>query len=193
MGSTGSKGERKKIVVADILAASTSTMDSPSSSSAAQIAKGWKWISNASTAGNGRVWLLWNSNMLDITYLSSSDHCLTCLIKSLDGRINCYISFIYAFNSIERRISLWDELTSFKNRVNIPWLLMGDFNAILSGNEILGGSSITGNDAEYFQRRVEVFLAIKIAMLINIIVLNKPIPTEHEQWFTYLDVIQLLI
>ncbi|ONK73930.1 uncharacterized protein A4U43_C03F1040 [Asparagus officinalis] len=36
MGSTGSKGERKKIVVADILAASTSTMDSPSSSSAAQ-------------------------------------------------------------------------------------------------------------------------------------------------------------
>ncbi|XP_074310208.1 uncharacterized protein LOC141645964 [Silene latifolia] len=48
-----------------------------------------------------------------------------------------YATFVYGFNKIEDKASLWQNL--IRMNVQDPWIVMGDFNAIMYANERLGG------------------------------------------------------
>lgn len=48
-----------------------------------------------------------------------------------------FINFtvVYGFNSVEGMRSLWSDITATGGGVNGPWLLMGNFNVVLSQDE----------------------------------------------------------
>ncbi|KAH1242799.1 hypothetical protein GmHk_07G020044 [Glycine max] len=52
--------------------------------------------------------------------------------------IHC-VSFIYGLHSIVARRSLWINLNSINANMNCPWLLIGDFNSILSPTDRFNG------------------------------------------------------
>ncbi|XP_020252332.1 uncharacterized protein LOC109829702 [Asparagus officinalis] len=108
-------------------------------------------ISNVHQANNARIWILWNSDLLTVQYLNSSDQHINCLVESKDGRLSCTITVIYALNQMEGRRSLWQDILTLKSHINGPWLLAGDFNSILSGEEKLGGAPISDTDTCDFQ------------------------------------------
>uniref|UniRef100_A0A7N0VJS1 Endonuclease/exonuclease/phosphatase domain-containing protein n=1 Tax=Kalanchoe fedtschenkoi TaxID=63787 RepID=A0A7N0VJS1_KALFE len=45
---------------------------------------------------------------------------------------------IYAFNQIQYRAPLWSELTSISQSMSDPWVLLGDFNCLLSTQDRIG-------------------------------------------------------
>ncbi|XP_074318488.1 uncharacterized protein LOC141655301 [Silene latifolia] len=51
------------------------------------------------------------------------------------------VSMVYAFNDLNGRKSLWDQLAQFAATVHEPWLVCGDFNCVLSYAERLGGTT----------------------------------------------------
>ncbi|XP_020245132.1 uncharacterized protein LOC109823260 [Asparagus officinalis] len=51
---------------------------------AMKITKDWKWISNVHEAGNGRIWLLWDSDILTVQEIILTDQYITCRIESRD-------------------------------------------------------------------------------------------------------------
>ncbi|KAJ4719151.1 RNA-directed DNA polymerase, eukaryota, Reverse transcriptase zinc-binding domain protein [Melia azedarach] len=51
---------------------------------------------------------------------------------------NCIISFIYASTSYVVRRQLWQELQN--TQTQLPWVVLGDFNAVLGFHEKLGGN-----------------------------------------------------
>ncbi|XP_020254008.1 uncharacterized protein LOC109831081 [Asparagus officinalis] len=49
------------------------------------------------------------------------------------------------------RKALWNDLLAYKQNVNCPWVIGGDFNAIISSDEKIGGAPISQADTEDFQ------------------------------------------
>ncbi|XP_020266637.1 uncharacterized protein LOC109842140 [Asparagus officinalis] len=107
---------------------------------ATKMIKNWDWISKSQQAVKGRIWILWDSDIVTVQCITSSEQCMTCKIKSKDDKISCLISVVYAFNDMEGMKVLWDDILSFKQSVNCPWIVGGDFNAIISAEEKLGGA-----------------------------------------------------
>ncbi|XP_020258926.1 uncharacterized protein LOC109835357 [Asparagus officinalis] len=111
---------------------------------ARKIACNWKWCSNVINSSKARILILWDPNTLDIQVDSYSPQHITSLVKSIDGRIDCFISSIYGYNHIENRKTLWLELRQIQHRVgNKPWILSGDFNVITDDEDKLGGAMVT--------------------------------------------------
>lgn len=73
-----------------------------------------------------------------MTLVYKSSQIITCyvLLKGKDEEFLC--SFVYALNGVEERKSLWEELKDHSDAPmlkNKKWMIMGDFNEILEGEE----------------------------------------------------------
>lgn len=61
----------------------------------------------------------------------------------------------------ERRL-LWENLESVVNLHSMPWVITGDFNEVLMGDDKLGGSSINISRALQFQECLDTYRMINI-------------------------------
>ncbi|CAN1128052.1 hypothetical protein LINPERHAP2_LOCUS4389 [Linum perenne] len=50
-----------------------------------------------------------------------------------------YITFVHAPNDLNQINQFWEEIGNLNLGLNIPWLVIGDFNAITDPSEKLGG------------------------------------------------------
>ncbi|CAA7061787.1 unnamed protein product [Microthlaspi erraticum] len=96
---------------------------------------GWRFDSNHSTeAENGRIIVVWDPILSVITYLKTPQLILVGVLNPSTHQ-SFTIVFIYARNTREERVPLWDllkELASSSLVSSSPWIVMGDFNQILS-------------------------------------------------------------
>ncbi|KAL4385826.1 hypothetical protein GQ457_15G003020 [Hibiscus cannabinus] len=72
---------------------------------------------------SGGIWLLWKHS---VTVETSREFC---------------VSFVYASPNKSKRSSLWAQLEALRPSGDVAWLLGGDFNAIASSSERMGGSA----------------------------------------------------
>ncbi|XP_020243219.1 uncharacterized protein LOC109821445 [Asparagus officinalis] len=85
-----------------------------------------------------------------------SDQQITCAIKSLDGRLDCVISSVYGFNQTEGRKELWADLIQIQEIIgNVPWLICGDFNAMIDKDDKLGGAVLSDSDTRDFNNCIK--------------------------------------
>ncbi|XP_020257721.1 uncharacterized protein LOC109834188 [Asparagus officinalis] len=118
---------------------------------AKRIANGWKWLSNVRGSSKTRILILWDPRIFDVQIVKISDQQITCAIKSFDGRLDCVISSVYGFNQMEARQELWLELNQILQLIgSVHWLICGDFNAMISNDEKLGGAVLTNSDTRDF-------------------------------------------
>ncbi|XP_057950976.1 uncharacterized protein LOC131145808 [Malania oleifera] len=102
----------------------------------------WRQANNFEQHSAGRILVLWNSQKVQSQILGSKDqviHCkVTCSVTS-----KCFaVSFVYGFNSIVARSPLWQELIDF-SQISDPWLIIVDFNCVLSPDEKQNGVPVT--------------------------------------------------
>ncbi|XP_074306341.1 uncharacterized protein LOC141641583 [Silene latifolia] len=74
----------------------------------------------------GRVWLLWDPSMFDVN------------VKDVTAQA------IHS-EAVERE-SLWNSIRDYHRGINGPWVVCGDFNAILDFNERIGGAPVSYAD-----------------------------------------------
>ncbi|KAF6161829.1 hypothetical protein GIB67_034642 [Kingdonia uniflora] len=93
-------------------------------------------ISNDCEIRIGNLWCFWHTEVFSPSVISSSFHHLTVLCN---GAI---ISAVHAsvFKTVRRR--LWKDLINV-SKLNLPWLVLGDFNIIRLQTEKFGGSGPT--------------------------------------------------
>ncbi|XP_020249470.1 uncharacterized protein LOC109826864 [Asparagus officinalis] len=118
---------------------------------AKKVVKDWTWISNCHQANNARIWILWNSEILSVQLINSSNQFMTCAIASKDSKLSGIITVVYALNDISGRKSLWHDILAFKQSVTSPWVIGGDFNSIINNGEKIGGAMVTESETEDFQ------------------------------------------
>ena len=98
---------------------------------------GWHSINNYSNHPNGRIRVLWNPEVLDVSILHSSEQLLHVSVTILEQQIVFSASFVYGFNTPEEWLSLWDDIKQLSS--NDPWILLGDFNVVRFLSEKVGG------------------------------------------------------
>ncbi|XVE96968.1 hypothetical protein REPUB_Repub02eG0269900 [Reevesia pubescens] len=88
---------------------------------------------------SGGIWVLWNSVVGQVQVMKKSDQYITLFI---DNNISSpwALTAVYASPVPTTRELFWDFLLHFNRLDGTPWLLVGDFNQILSSDEKQGGS-----------------------------------------------------
>ncbi|KAF8401226.1 hypothetical protein HHK36_012155 [Tetracentron sinense] len=74
----------------------------------------------------------------------------------------CRVSFIYGPIEYRRRYHLWNQLAHEGERIQVPWLLTGDFNDILTNDEKEGGKVREQYKMQSFQQMVSQARLIEI-------------------------------
>ncbi|KAJ6904458.1 hypothetical protein NC652_022464 [Populus alba x Populus x berolinensis] len=100
----------------------------------------WKYISNVNASFPCRILVGWNPIKLNLTCTHQSPQWLTCETTSLSTNATLKISFIYGYNTPAERTLLWQYICQESSQsTSIPWILMGDFNAIIRPADRHGG------------------------------------------------------
>ena len=126
--------------------------------------RNWAFFANYDSHPLGRIWVGWNTATLTVNIVSHMDQVIHCEVVHNDSRIRAIISFIYGANDDYERRRLWGDLRFHSSSFSsLPWLLVGDFNALRSiqehqGHDIRWNQSIQDfndlvNDAELLELR----------------------------------------
>ncbi|XP_019262563.1 PREDICTED: uncharacterized protein LOC109240391 [Nicotiana attenuata] len=118
----------------------------------------WQAYDNYQAATNGRIWLIWDSQWCEVSMVRAEAQILHHEVKSRIGDINCFLTIIYGFNAIEHRRSLWGQLKEVAVGINKPWLVTGDFNAVLTQEDRLFGNPITYTEIQEYSECIHDLL-----------------------------------
>ena len=70
-----------------------------------------------------------------------SEQWITCNVQNISSGDECSLTFVYGSNSYQDRRDLWHYLeTTSIAQANMPWAIMGDFNASMRPSDRSGGS-----------------------------------------------------
>uniref|UniRef100_A0A2N9FKN7 Endonuclease/exonuclease/phosphatase domain-containing protein n=1 Tax=Fagus sylvatica TaxID=28930 RepID=A0A2N9FKN7_FAGSY len=98
----------------------------------------------------GGIWILWKSAAVELELLTSTEQEIHVSAQVKDSNSLWLLSAIYASPRRSERRVLWNNLMVISGLHNLPWVMVGDFNDIISGEEKWGGNPpVTSRIAEY--------------------------------------------
>ncbi|KAL0290491.1 UNVERIFIED_CONTAM: hypothetical protein Scaly_2669000 [Sesamum calycinum] len=98
----------------------------------------WRFV-DYSGPGN-RIWIAWNDEFIDIDILDIGSQFVHCRVLMHDMHESILLTVVYGANDVSTRRELWQGLTEMAVSVDLPWLVGGDFNAVLDMSEVSGAS-----------------------------------------------------
>ena len=87
---------------------------------------------------------MWDERVFEVTLLAQGAQYAHCKVLSRDKEIDCCMTVVYGYNTIEQRKVLWNDIRSMASPQ--PWLVWGDFNALLKNQDRLNGDPIEIKD-----------------------------------------------
>nr|XP_023904043.1 uncharacterized protein LOC112015830 [Quercus suber] len=104
----------------------------------------------------GGLWLLWKKEEAEISVLSSTEQEIHTTVKVRSSNFTWIISPVYAGPRLVERKILWSNLIKVAQLHNLPWLVLGDFNEVLCGEDKYGGRQVNINRALEFKDYLDV-------------------------------------
>ncbi|KAG7578919.1 Reverse transcriptase domain [Arabidopsis thaliana x Arabidopsis arenosa] len=97
---------------------------------------------------SGGLWLLWKSEIGEVTILQSTDQFIHATVVNGTEALNLIV--VYAAPSVSRRSGLWDQLRTVVGAAVGPVVIGGDFNSIVRLDERTGGNGQLSPDSLAF-------------------------------------------
>jgi hypothetical protein len=94
----------------------------------------------------GGIFLTWKDGV-DLEPVKLDSHSISCLVFSEPLSTPWMFSSIYASHLISKRSDFWTRMSELGNSFGGAWLLMGNFNFVLSSSEKSGGRSFVHSNA----------------------------------------------
>ncbi|GJT52897.1 reverse transcriptase domain-containing protein [Tanacetum coccineum] len=90
--------------------------------------------------------------------LSQTSQVMHFLVRNRNCGMQIYVSYVYGENAVMKRFSLWKNLIDHNGVIRtVPWVMLGDFNAILHQNESSNSYNVKGVGIQDFKDCVEKF------------------------------------
>ncbi|XP_028091500.1 uncharacterized protein LOC114291824 [Camellia sinensis] len=99
----------------------------------------------------GGIWLLWNDLEIHCDIIAQTQHEVHAWIQVSSIPSPWLFSAIYASPTFNSRRLLWENLTFLADSHNTRWLIMGDFNELLTSVDKFGGRPINLSRALKFK------------------------------------------
>ena len=112
----------------------------------------------------GGLWVLWDSTQVDVFELSTTEQEVYVLVNlnSPNSQGPRLLSAVYASSRLAKRQILWDNLSIMARLHNLPWVIAGDFNEVLTGSDKFGGKPVNISRALKFQECLDICKMIDI-------------------------------
>ncbi|XP_019254970.1 PREDICTED: uncharacterized protein LOC109233537 [Nicotiana attenuata] len=94
----------------------------------------WQFKDNYNYAPNGRIWIVWKEANVHVTVLESTDQLLR--------------TFVYDLHTVQHIIP---QRRSLNMQTNGPWLIIGDFNSVLTVDDRVNGIQVHQTEMIEFQ------------------------------------------
>ncbi|XP_060178324.1 uncharacterized protein LOC132608297 [Lycium barbarum] len=94
-----------------------------------KLVPGWSWCNNYNSCLKGRIWTLWNPNLVDFHMLHEHGQ----LIHGEDRR------------------GIWNELKGLNQNITQAWIAMGNYNSVLDQDDRIHGNQIQNNEVWDFK------------------------------------------
>ena len=120
---------------------------------------------HADTIGySGGLWVLWNSTVAEVmlTQLAKTEQEIHVTVKVLDSNLTWVLSSIYACPRLAERRLLWNNLSSIASLHHLPWLMVGDFNELLSCNDKQGGNPLNPRRVQLFKDCLDAYETVDL-------------------------------
>ncbi|XP_039141957.1 uncharacterized protein LOC120279156 [Dioscorea cayenensis subsp. rotundata] len=102
-----------------------------------KLSKSWDWAAILADGFSGGILVCWKKGIGQVTPIATSRRVLHILISSSYFK-NTIISVVYNSCRFQSQCSVWYELSKISS-LHLPWLIIGDFNSILSPSDHKGG------------------------------------------------------
>ncbi|XP_050233163.1 uncharacterized protein LOC126681659 [Mercurialis annua] len=100
----------------------------------------WDVVHNYNVSSMGRIWILYNKDIVSINPLIKHNQFIHCSLSNGDMKLNCTV--VYGSYVSEQRLELWEKLRLISENMTEKWVIMGDFNAVMSNSDRIGGVDI---------------------------------------------------
>ncbi|KAL0283160.1 UNVERIFIED_CONTAM: hypothetical protein Sradi_7238500 [Sesamum radiatum] len=101
----------------------------------------WSWFTDYAGPGN-RIWIAWDDELLDVSVLDLDAQFIHCRITIRCAHLSILATVVYGANDAISRRGLWQKLVLLANSISdVPWIVGGDFNAVLDMSEVCGPSA----------------------------------------------------
>ncbi|XP_074304440.1 uncharacterized protein LOC141639159 [Silene latifolia] len=121
----------------------------------------WSMSTNSTYHKGGRVWVLWEPNMVDVQFLDYNAQYIHLHVTDKETHEHITITFVYAFNGVTEREPLWGNLKRLAGSTQGPWVIGDDFNCVTQASDRLGGT-FSDAEAEPFQQCLEEYEVMDI-------------------------------
>ncbi|CAL2279833.1 unnamed protein product [Prunus armeniaca] len=88
---------------------------------------------------SGGLWLLWDYSRVHVEVVGTSDQTISACVAR-NGQDPWLFTGVYASPNVVKRVKMWDYLSFVAASHNMPWLIAGDFNGLLTADEKFGGA-----------------------------------------------------
>ncbi|CAN0925663.1 hypothetical protein LINGRAHAP2_LOCUS34888 [Linum grandiflorum] len=83
------------------------------------------------------IQILWNDSDSQLSIIGSSSQAIHAQVSS-DGLFQCYVSFVYEAPRRSLHFVIWDDLVGISGRMDGLWLVLVDFNAMITSRDKQG-------------------------------------------------------
>lgn len=101
------------------------------------------------------IWICWKPQQVEVQTLISRPQFVHFLVKDKRSPFASQITFVYGLNTINERKVLWKRLRTLNNSTTDPWIVLGDFNVVLSVNDRQNGVPVHPTEIKDFQECIE--------------------------------------
>ncbi|XP_021847985.2 uncharacterized protein [Spinacia oleracea] len=102
------------------------------------VCPGWNFTTNMSLSNSGKIILAWDPNTFTVNVEAMSSQHIHCFITPRSTGNGFFGTFIYGMNDMKDKIPLWNALTQIADHCTQPWVIMGDFNALMDIEDRVG-------------------------------------------------------
>ncbi|GLT56367.1 hypothetical protein SLA2020_294110 [Shorea laevis] len=81
----------------------------------------------------GGIWLFWRSSVVCLDVLHSSSQLIHCVVSQ--QQVTCLFTFVYVQPPVTQKDIFWCQLREIASQITENWVVMGDFNDILTVDE----------------------------------------------------------
>lgn len=134
----------------------------------------------------GRIWVAWKKEHLRVNLCTKDTQYIHLQIQTQAGNSWFFIT-IYASPDEVNISVLWEELKSLENNVHDTWMLVGNFNDIISKTEKKGGVITSSRKCNLFKARVYEYKLMDLGSFIPKFTWRGPIYHRGQRIYEKLD------
>ncbi|XP_059302334.1 uncharacterized protein LOC132054308 [Lycium ferocissimum] len=113
---------------------------------------------------SGKIWIFWTDEWLGVV-ISESEQQVTLQLTHSSLNQSVLVSVVYAKCDREEREQLWEAMVELANQQDLPWIIEGDFNVIVSDEEKQGGLPVSSNETLDFSTCIQSYGLIDVGFL----------------------------